>query len=58
MVKMSRQVLFIDFLGLFEPFCCFFWLENHLSWFMSFLLDVMMHFSFGLVTFLGDMGHF
>jgi hypothetical protein len=62
MVKMSCQLLFIDFFGpfchFFEPFCCFFWLENHLMWFLSFLLDVTMHFSFGLVTFLGGDGSF
>jgi hypothetical protein len=58
MVKMSCQLLFIDFFGpfchFFDPLCHFFWLGNHLIPFLSFLLDVMIHFSFWFGNFLGD----
>jgi hypothetical protein len=62
MVKMSCQLLFIDFFGLFlplfEPLCHFSWLGNHLNLFLSFLLDVLVLISFWFGnTFLG-MGHF
>jgi hypothetical protein len=46
--------LFWPFLSFFEPFCHFFRIENHLTWFLSFSLDVTTHFIFGLEMFLGD----
>jgi hypothetical protein len=50
MVQLSCQLIFINFFGpfchFFYPLCHFFWLENHLNPFLSFLFDVMRHFSF------------
>jgi hypothetical protein len=45
--------LFWPFLSFFDPFCHFFWLENHVTWFLSFSLDVTIHFTFGSMNFLG-----
>jgi hypothetical protein len=45
--------LFWPFLSFFDPRCRFFWLENHVTWFLSFSLDVMIHFTFGSANVLG-----
>jgi hypothetical protein len=58
MVKISCQLLFIDFFGLFchlfDPLCHFSWLGKYLFPTPSFLLDVMVLFSFSFGKILGD----